>query len=244
MNHEIPEETAIPVARAPGRWEILFEILLVALTGFLVIPLVASSLGYDPQLFLRSLPAFASFLTLEATLTLGIVWLLLRRRNQGFDYFRRRTAIAFHEILIGLAVTPFLFLLVAGVSAVFQAFFPHWVTLENPLLRLVRTPSDVLLLVLTSVYVGGFKEEIQRAFVLERFRENLGGAGLGLVLWSAFFGYGHALQGVDNAVATGLLGLVFGALYLWRGSLCAPITAHAAFNTLTTLFYWFLGPGP
>lgn len=242
MSTLAPEEGLREQQAVAHRWENLLEILAVALAGFLIIPLVASTLGYDPQLFLQSLPAFASFLTLEATVTLGIVWLLLRRRNQDFSAFRRRKTAASREVLVGLAVTPFLFVLVAGVSTVFHTFFPHWVTLENPLLRLVRTPSDVLLLILTSVYVGGFKEEIQRAFVLERFRENLGGAGLGLILWSIFFGYGHAVQGVDNAVAAGLLGLVFGGLYLWRGSLAAPIIAHATFNSLTTLFYWFLGP--
>jgi membrane protease YdiL (CAAX protease family) len=43
---------------------------------------------------------------------------------------------------------------------------------------------------------------------------------------------------VDNAVAAGLLGLLFGILYLRRGSLTGPIAAHAAYNLLTLAVYW------
>ena len=61
---------------------------------------------------------------------------------------------------------------------------------------------------------GGLREELQRAFLLRRFEQHLGGARVGLVVTSLAFGLGHTLQGWDAAVGTALLGAVWGALYL------------------------------
>jgi membrane protease YdiL (CAAX protease family) len=44
------------------------------------------------------------------------------------------------------------------------------------------------------------------------------------------------------ALAT-LFGLVFGLLYLMRGSLVAPMVAHGAYDTAALLLYWFAGRG-
>jgi membrane protease YdiL (CAAX protease family) len=61
---------------------------------------------------------------------------------------------------------------------------------------------------------------------------------LGLVLWSLFFAYGHVMQGIDNAAGAGVLGFLFGVLYIWRRNLVAPIVAHAAYDVTTLLIYW------
>ena len=53
---------------------------------------------------------------------------------------------------------------------------------------------------------GGLREEVQRAFILHRFERHLGGAAIGLVVFSVAFGLGHLVQGRDAAVITGLLG--------------------------------------
>ena len=93
-------------------------------------------------------------------------------------------------------------------------------------------------MILSSLYVGGLKEELQRAFVLTRFEENLGGVAVGLGLWSLFFAFGHVIQGLDNAVAAGVLGLLFGVLFIRRRSVTGPIVAHASYDILTLLVYW------
>jgi membrane protease YdiL (CAAX protease family) len=61
---------------------------------------------------------------------------------------------------------------------------------------------------------------------------------LGLIVWSLAFGAGHYVQGVHITIAT-IYGFVFGILYLLRGSLIAPIVAHAAYDTMALLIYWF-----
>ena len=63
---------------------------------------------------------------------------------------------------------------------------------------------------------------------------------LGLIIWSVDFCAGLYLQGLQNAEAAGLFGLLFGAVYLARGSLVAPMVAHGAYDSLALLAYWFL----
>ena len=77
---------------------------------------------------------------------------------------------------------------------------------------------------------GGVREELQRAFLLHRFDQHLGGARVGVVVTSLAFGLGHTLQGWDAAVVTGLLGAFWGVIYVWRRNVIPTIVSHALFN--------------
>jgi membrane protease YdiL (CAAX protease family) len=50
------------------------------------------------------------------------------------------------------------------------------------------------------------------------------------VIFSVTFGLLHIEQGYDVAIAIGLLGLLWGVLYVTRKSVIAPMVNHAAFN--------------
>jgi len=103
---------------------------------------------------------------------------------------------------------------------------------QNPLQDLLRTPTDVALFALVVIIAGGIREEVQRAFILTRFERSLGGPVVGVVVSSAAFGAGHLIQGADAAIATALLGAFWGASYLRRRSIVAPVVSHAAFDLL------------
>ena len=90
-----------------------------------------------------------------------------------------------------------------------------------------------------SGYPGGFREEMQRAFVLHRFEQYLGGAAVGLIVFSIGFGLGHALQGWDATVMTGILGAFWGIVYLRRRSFVAPLVCHAVFNLVEVVYHGF-----
>ena len=106
---------------------------------------------------------------------------------------------------------------------------------ENPLQALMKTPLDTAIFLVVVVVAGGVREEIQRAFLLRRFEQSLGGAAVGLVITSALFGAGHYPQGIDAVLATATLGAFWGLVYLRRRSAIAPIVSHAGFNVLQLL---------
>jgi membrane protease YdiL (CAAX protease family) len=102
----------------------------------------------------------------------------------------------------------------------------------NPLGELLRSPRNAALFGLVVIVAGGLREEVQRAFLLHRFEVWLGGRTVGLIVTSAAFGAGHLLQGADAMLATGLLGAFWGAVYLRRRSIIAPMVSHTGFDLL------------
>lgn len=129
-------------------------------------------------------------------------------------------------ILVALA-------LAIATLATIQHYVPSLHTVaRNPLQDLIGTPLNAWLFALVVVVAGGIREELQRAFLLRRFEQSLGGTRIGVVVVSLAFGSGHLLQGMDAAVATGLLGAFWGVVYLRRRSVIAPIVSHAGFNLL------------
>src|SRR5204862_190872 len=82
---------------------------------------------------------------------------------------------------------------------------------------------NAALLGLIAIVAGGVREELQRAFLLDRFERNLGPSWAGVMLLSTAFGLGHLLQGRDAAIATGAMGAFWAVVYLRRRSSLAPM---------------------
>ncbi len=142
------------------------------------------------------------------------------------------------EARLGIPLTLVALFIGTGVLVAIQFLAPtlHNVA-ENPLEALIQRPRDMWLFALVVIVAGGIREEIQRAFILHRFEGWLGGATVGLVLSSIAFGAGHLLQGLDAAIATGLLGVFWGIVYIRRRSAIAPMVSHSGFNLLEIAHY-------
>jgi membrane protease YdiL (CAAX protease family) len=140
------------------------------------------------------------------------------------------------EVLRGLVLVPVVFLAVTGVVLGLRTLAPWMHTVDqNPLETFMRTPLDAGVFLVVVVLAGGVREELQRAFILHRFDQRLGGIKLGLVLFSLTFGALHLEQGADVAVAIGLLGLLWGIIYAQRRSALLPMVNHGAFNAVQVL---------
>ena len=96
----------------------------------------------------------------------------------------------------------------------------------------MQTRSDAVIFAIVVMIAGGVREEVQRGFIVHRFEQYLGGGAVGVIAYSVVFGLGHLEQGWDASLATGLLGAIWGCLYLVRGSIVAPMVSHAGFNLL------------
>jgi len=73
---------------------------------------------------------------------------------------------------------------------------------------------------------------VQRGFIVHRFDQYLGGAYVGVAAYSVAFGLGHLEQGWDAALATGVLGAIWGYVYVVRRSIVAAVVSHSGFNLL------------
>jgi membrane protease YdiL (CAAX protease family) len=89
----------------------------------------------------------------------------------------------------------------------------------------LHTPSET----------SSLREEIQRAFILHRFDQRLGGGLVGVIAFGIAFGLGHYVQGWSVVIITALLGMLWSVVYLARRSVIAPMVSHASFNLIEVI---------
>lgn len=241
-----PDAPARALVGRADRLASLIEVLLCS--GFptqLIVVAALAAVGLTPLasdggLSLRFVTALS---LIDTALLLGLIACFVAVRGDDPVQLFLGSRRVGRESVLGLLLVPVVLLTVAGLMLTIQALAP-WLrnVEENPLASLLRNGRDVAIFGFVAVVAGGAREEVQRAFVLDRFERHLGGAWVGLVLFSVAFGLGHLLQGYDAAIVTGFLGLAWGLLYLGRRSVVAPLVCHAGFNLAEVLHYAWLSP--
>lgn len=181
-------------------------------------------------------PSFTYVVTLslaDAGILALLIVHLLHARNETVSGLMLGVRRVRPEVTLGLILTPLILAAATGAILLIAALAPALRNVpENPFATMLSTPAQVALFAFVAVVAGGLREELQRAFILRRFEQHLGGGWLGLAIFSIAFGLGHALQGWDTAIVTGLLGAGWGVLYLTRRSTVAAMVSHAGFNLL------------
>jgi len=177
---------------------------------------------------------------IDTAVLLGLILFFIIRRGERplAVFFGGRPALP--EIGAGALSFPFVITVVIVLMLVIRTFLPalHNVP-DNPLEGLLGDEISIGLFLLVVIVAGGVREELQRAFLLHRFRGDLGQPWVGLFITSLSFGMGHTLQGLDAAVITGTLGAIWGAMYLIRGSALASMVSHSLFNSGELLRVFF-----
>lgn len=204
--------------------------LSVVLRAFGLRPLTADGSYSPPFVFTLSL--------LDAVLVLGLVVVFLRARHEPVRrvLFGHRSIL--REALVGVAILPFLFVIVLFVLVAILRFAPqlHNVA-HNPLESMMQGRGNALIFAAVVTLAGGVREEVQRGFIVHRFGQYLGGAGWGIAVYSVLFGLGHFEQGIDAVIVTSLLGVIWGLLYLARRSIVASMVSHAGFDLAQLVKY-------
>ena len=143
---------------------------------------------------------------------------------------------ALREGLLGILILPGVYAAVALIAFALRTYMPWTHTVaQNPYEEYMRSPLEAAIFAVVVVLAGGVREELQRAFILHRFEQRLGGAWVGLVVFSLFFGALHVTEGIDAAMAVGLLGLFWGIVYIRRRSAILPLVNHAGFDLVQVL---------
>jgi membrane protease YdiL (CAAX protease family) len=216
------------------------EVLLCSsLPTQIVIGQLLAAAGVDPRTASGQLsPPFAFALLLIDSVVLTVLMVMLTRAHHESPralWLGDRPIV--REVGLGLALVPLVFLMVGLLMTGLMRLLPglHNVA-ENPIEQLAAGGAQqAAMLGLIAVLAGGVREELQRAFLLRRFEQHLGGPLVGVVVLSIAFGLGHYPQGWDAVIATGVLGAIWAIVYLRRRSSVAPIVSHAGFNSLEVL---------
>jgi membrane protease YdiL (CAAX protease family) len=215
--------------------------------------------GYPSQLFIIAIlsafgmsihtsdgglsPRFIVALSmLDSVLLIGMVLFFLHTHGERAADVLLGSRPVSREILLGVLLLPIMFLLVLVVLATILTIAPQLRNVpRNPLEDLLQNHFDAMVFGVVAMIAGGVREEVQRGFILHRFDQYLGGGAVGLVVFSVLFGLGHIYEGYDVAIVTGVLGAIWGFVYLLRRSIVAPMVSHAGFNLTQLVKYLALG---
>ena len=168
-----------------------------------------------------------------------ICWLLLRRGESLRQVFLGDRPVA-GEIGVGFLSLPVVIALVVALMMMILRFAPTLRNVpQNPLEAFLGTQTGLAMFLVVVIVGGGIREELQRAFLLHRFRGDLGHPWIGVLITSLAFGLGHTLQGRDAAIITGSLGALWGVMYIVRRSAVGPIVSHSLFNSFELLRVFF-----
>lgn len=154
-----------------------------------------------------------------------VLYLLWRNgesfRSLGWNFNKWRK-----EILFGLALFGPVFF-GAGLldNLLQQAGIPAPAT-PTPAFFKVQGPGEIVLAFFLVVIVALVEETIFRGYLLLRFQAVAPYPFKAALLSSAIFALGHGYEGTSGVITVGMLGLVFALVYLWRGSLVAPVVMH------------------
>jgi membrane protease YdiL (CAAX protease family) len=238
-----PAESSAPSV-VTARVSAIFEILLCSgIPSQFALAYMFALAGFTPLVGGRlSFGYITTLLLFDATVLVALVFWLLRRHGERPREVFLGIRPVDHEIYLGIPMTAVVFVLAVVVLSTARLVFPslHNVQ-ENPLQDLIQTPAQALVLAIVATIGGGLREEIQRAFILHRFEQHLGGAQVGLILYSVVFGIGHSLQGWDAVLTTAMLGAFWGYVYISRRSIVAPVVSHSGFNA-AEIFVFLMSP--
>ena len=116
-----------------------------------------------------------------------------------------------------------------------QMYFPHLVPLmEESQEQISETlpPMSLGSIVLLTAVVAFYEELLFRGFMLPRLRVLTGSWWSAVLLGAGCFGVLHFYEGAVAVTMVMGLAVLLSVLFLWRGSLVAPMVTHFVFNTI------------
>lgn len=130
------------------------------------------------------------------------------------------------ESILGFVLYPPFFLATAGVASGLQSIGLSGPPKNLPAFLSVSGSGEILLALGLVAVVALAEETVFRGYLLLRFQALISNRPLAVLLSAGVFMLGHGYEGAAGVLTVGLMGVVFAVVYLWRGSIVAPVVMH------------------
>jgi len=194
----------------------------------------------------QSIPKFLLVALVYGMLYFLLVTLLLRLSREKYADLgftgRKPLRQAATGALFGLSI---FILHTFLITPLIDALLPKTVMQGIDPGRLFQHFYALPILILLTVFKGGFSEELWRIFVLTRFHRRWGKTGLvvALIAGSAVFGIGHLYQGVGSVISIAIVGFLYSLVYLRKRRAWEAIAAHATYDIVAVILGFILYHG-
>ena len=144
------------------------------------------------------------------------------------------------DILLGL-VLFFPLLVFSGLLAAALRALGFSSPTATPSFLMPHGTAQFVLAVVLVIVVAVAEETIFRGYLILRLNATLRNLGLATVLSAVIFSLGHGYEGSAGVITVGFIGLVYALIYVWRGTLIAPVTMHFLQDFLGIVLFPLLG---
>jgi CAAX protease family protein len=164
-------------------------------------------------------------------LTAACIW-TSRLNHLALSDLGEQTGNAFRTLVVCGIVTAIVLLLIGVQKAQKKKANPEHLekVLEKVKRLLPRNSTERAVWVVVSITAGVCEEILYRGWLLSLFGAALGSVWLGLLISSILFGFAHAYQGRNAIFGTGVLGAIFGVVFVVCGSLIPGQVLHTAMD--------------
>lgn len=196
------------------------------------------SVAVEEELDFAFLASSIIFRELALTaLVLFFVW----RNGEGFSAVGWRFDGVAREALLGIGLFIPFSILVGLFESLLQSLGLSAPT-EMPSYLVPAGGAEYLLALVFLFVVAVAEETIFRGYLIRRFLAVTRNPATAVIVAALIFSAGHGYQGALGVLTIAFVGVLFGVVYLWRGSLVAPMVMHFIQNFIGVILLPLLGP--
>lgn len=164
-------------------------------------------------------------------LTAACIW-TSRLNHLALSDLGEQRGNAFRTLVVCGVVTAFVLLLIGVQKGQKKKANPEQMekALEKVKRLLPKNSSERVVWVVVSITAGVCEEILYRGWLLGFFGAVLGSVWLGLLISSILFGFAHAYQGQSAIFGTGVVGAIFGVMFVGCGSLIPGQLLHTVMD--------------
>jgi membrane protease YdiL (CAAX protease family) len=155
----------------------------------------------------------------------GLIAFFVWRNGEPAGAIGWRVGGSSREVAIGAAAfVPMLY----GMSLFERGFrqLGFSAPTRTPRFLTASGPDDVVLALVLVAVVAVAEETAYRGYLIRRLASVSGSPTLAVLLSAFIFSLGHSYEGTAGVATVGVTGVVLALVYLWRGSLVAPVVMH------------------
>jgi len=240
MTPEFIEEKSQEIAYTNTSSNVQLIEVLVFL--FLIVPSLALSFLANQQAQIGfTVTAIATILRDLALVSLILFFMWRNKENLGQLGWKFKNS--WREVLLGMV----LFVPVFFGASLLDGFLNSigFSSPKAPLPSFLQSSgvAQTILAIILVIVVAIAEETIFRGYLILRFKSLTHSAALAAILSAVVFSIGHGYEGSAGVITVGALGLVFALVYLWRGSLVAPMVMHFLQDFISIVLISLLGKG-
>jgi membrane protease YdiL (CAAX protease family) len=202
-----------------------YHLIEVLVFLFLIVPTMVLSFLVKNQLGSIGFVSLATATIVRDLALVSLVFYFIWRNGESLRHLGWTWKNGWLDVFLGLM----LFLPFTYSAYRLEGFLKHtglYGPTGPPPFLAVHGTHEVALAIALVIIVALVEETIFRGYLMLRFQGSHMGPLAAAVLSSVIFSLGHGYEGAAGVITVFYMGLIFALLYLWRGSLVAPVIMH------------------